>query len=101
MRVSRGRVFDVVVDINPRSATFGNWVGYELSDENMHQLWIPPGYAHGFLVLSEFADFEYKCTAYYDPTDEIGVHWQDPQIGHHLAHRSRPSYPKKTLTYPF
>lgn len=81
VRCARGEVFDVAVDIEPASPTFGQWVGARLSDENHRQLWIPPGYAHGFLVLSELADFEYKCTAYYDPADEIGVAWNDPDIG--------------------
>ena len=71
-------MFDVAVDIDPASETFGQWAGVELNDTNMRQLWIPPGYAHGFQVLSETADFEYKCTAYYAPHDEIGVIWNDP-----------------------
>jgi len=81
VRVARGEVFDVAVDINPRSATFGKWVGVMLSDENCRQFWVPPGYAHGFVVLSEIADFEYKCTDYYDPSDEVGVMWNDPDVG--------------------
>jgi dTDP-4-dehydrorhamnose 3,5-epimerase len=81
VRVARGEVFDVAVDIDPKSGTFGRWVGATLSDFNHRQLWIPPGYAHGFLVLSELADFEYKCTDYYHPEDEIGVIWNDPDIG--------------------
>jgi dTDP-4-dehydrorhamnose 3,5-epimerase len=81
VRVARGEVFDVAVDIDPQSPTFGQWDGALLSDENHRQLWIPPGYAHGFLVLSEVADFEYKCTDYYRPDDEIGVLWNDPDIG--------------------
>ncbi len=81
VRVARGEVFDVAVDIDPRSATFGKWVGVTLSDENCRQFWVPPGYAHGFVVLSEIADFEYKCTDYYDPGDEIGVIWNDPDVG--------------------
>ena len=81
VRVARGEVFDVAVDIDPRSATFGKWVGVTLSDENCRQFWVPPGYAHGFVVLSEIADFEYKCTDYYDPGDEIGVMWNDPDVG--------------------
>jgi dTDP-4-dehydrorhamnose 3,5-epimerase len=80
VRVSRGAVFDVAVDIDPRSPTFGRWVGVELSDENHRQLWIPPGYAHGFQVISEYADFEYKCTDYYYPEAEIGVIWNDPEL---------------------
>jgi dTDP-4-dehydrorhamnose 3,5-epimerase len=81
VRVSRGEVFDVAVDIDPESGTFGKWVGVTLSSENHRQVWIPPGYAHGFLVLSEDADLEYKCTEYYRPEDEIGVIWNDPEIG--------------------
>jgi len=81
VRVARGEVFDVAVDINPRSAHFGKWVGVTLSDTNGRQLWIPPGYAHGFAVVSELADFEYKCTDYYHPEDEIGLAWNDPEVG--------------------
>ena len=81
VRVARGAVFDVAVDIDPRSPTFGKWVGVTLSDENCRQLWVPPGYAHGFVVLSDVADFEYKCTDYYDPSDEVGVMWNDPDVG--------------------
>jgi dTDP-4-dehydrorhamnose 3,5-epimerase len=66
----------------------------------MHQLWIPPGYAHGFVVLSDVADFEYKCTAYYDPTDEIGVHWQDPQLAITWPIDS-PSVSEKDANLPF
>lgn len=78
--VSRGSVFDVAVDINPQSATFGQYVGVELNDENHRQLWIPPGYAHGFCVLSEIADFQYKCTDFYDPSAEAGLIWNDPDV---------------------
>lgn len=78
--VSRGSVFDVAVDINPHSATFGQYVATVLSDENHLQLWIPPGYAHGFCVLSDEADFHYKCTELYDPTDEAGIIWNDPDV---------------------
>lgn len=81
VRTARGEVFDVAADIDRASATFGQWVGTSLSDRNQRQLWIPPGYAHGFLVLSEFADFEYKCTEYYYPDDEIGVIWNDLELG--------------------
>ena len=77
----QGTVLDVAVDINPTSSTYREWIGVELSDQNHHQLWIPPGYAHGFLVLSESADFHYKCTEFYDPSDEAGVHWADDSIG--------------------
>jgi len=76
-----GAVFDVAADVNPDSATFGQWVGVELSEENHHQLWIPPGYAHGFCVLSDIADFQYKCTALYHPESDSGVAWDDPDLG--------------------
>ena len=81
VRVVSGAVLDVAVDVNPKSPTFGKHVAVELSDDNHRQLWIPPGYAHGFVVLSETADFEYKCTDYYDPNDEGGVIWNDLDIG--------------------
>lgn len=78
--VSRGSVYDVAVDINPDSPTCGQFVGIELNDENQHQLWIPPGYAHGFCVLSDVADFHYKCTDLYYPEDEGGLIWNDPDV---------------------
>ena len=78
--VSRGAVYDVAVDINPASPTCGQFVAVELNDENHRQLWIPPGYAHGFCVLSDIADFQYKCTDYYIPEDEGGLLWSDPQV---------------------
>lgn len=81
VRCARGEVFDVAVDINPVSPNFGTWVGVVLSDVNQRQFWVPPGYAHGFVVLSDIADFEYKCTDYYDPSDEIGLIWNDPDVG--------------------
>jgi len=76
----KGAVFDVAVDIDPNSTTYGQYVGVELTEENHKQLWVPPGYAHGFCVLSETADFQYKCTDYYDPSDEGGVIWNDPDV---------------------
>lgn len=81
VRVVSGEVFDVAVDIRKSSPTFGKWEGVILSAENKRQFWVPPGLAHGFLVLSDYADFEYKCTDYYDPTDEGAVRWDDPNIG--------------------
>lgn len=81
VRVARGEVFDVAVDIDPDSPHFGAWTASILSEANQHQLWIPPGYAHGFLVLSDIADFEYKCTDYYAPDDEIGLVWNDASVG--------------------
>ena len=80
VRVVTGEVYDVAVDINPESPTYGCYEGVILSEQNKRQFWVPPGYAHGFLVLSETADFEYKCTDYYDPSDEGGVLWNDPDI---------------------
>lgn len=79
--VTRGRVFDVAVDIRLASPTFGKWFGAILDDENHHQLWVSPGLAHGFCVLSETADFTYKCTDYYHPEDEGCLRWKDPDIG--------------------
>lgn len=81
VRVVRGSVFDVAVDIRRDSPTFGKWVGVELSEDNHRQLWIPPGLAHGFLVTSESADFLYKTTAYYAPKAERSLRWDDPTVG--------------------
>jgi len=75
-----GAVFDVAADVNPDSEHYGQWVGVELSEENHRQLWIPPGYAHGFCVLSDIADFQYKCTSLYHPTSDAGVRWNDPEL---------------------
>ena len=80
VRVVAGAVFDVAVDIRRDSPTFGKWVGQVLSAENNHQLWVPPGLAHGFLVLSEFADFLYKTTDYYAPQHERCIAWDDPGL---------------------
>lgn len=77
----RGVVYDVAVDVNPESATFGQYVGVELTEDNHRQLWIPPGHAHGFCVLSDVADFQYKCTDIYFPEDEGGLIWNDPEVG--------------------
>lgn len=81
VRVARGSVFDVVVDIRKDSSHFGQWFGVELSEENKKQLWIPPGLAHGFLVLSDSADFLYKTTDYYAPQFERSLKWNDPLVG--------------------
>lgn len=81
VRVVAGSVFDVAVDLRRSSVHFGKWVGYELSAENHRMLWVPPGFGHGFLVLSESADFLYKTTYYYAPEWDRGVHWNDPEIG--------------------
>ena len=80
VRVSRGSVFDVAVDIRADSSTYGEWIGVELSESNNLQLWIPEGFAHGFLVTSEIADFQYKCSNYYLPEDEGSIHWKDPDL---------------------
>ena len=81
VRVISGTVFDVAVDIRRSSPDFGRWVGRTLSGENHEMLWIPPGFAHGFLVTSESAEFVYKCTDYYAPGDEYSIRWDDPDIG--------------------
>ena len=80
VRVTRGSVFDVAVDIRKSSVNFGKWVGVELSEENNRQLWVPPGFAHGFLVTSDSADFLYKTTDYYAPQFERSILWNDPAI---------------------
>jgi dTDP-4-dehydrorhamnose 3,5-epimerase len=81
VRVVRGAVFDVAVDVRRSSPTFGKWVGTELSEDNHRQFWVPPGFAHGFVVLSETADFLYKTTDYYAPEHERCIAWNDPEIG--------------------
>lgn len=81
VRCVRGAVFDVAVDLRRNSASFGRWVGIELSESNQRQLWIPPGFAHGFLVLSDSAEFLYKTTAYYAPQHERCIVWNDPTLG--------------------
>lgn len=81
VRVAMGEVFDVAVDLRRNSEYFGQWVGVHLSAENKHQLWVPPGFAHGFLVLSENAEFLYKTTDYYAPAYERSVLWNDPDLG--------------------
>lgn len=81
VHVARGSIFDVAVDIRVGSVTFGQWFGTELNDENLFSLWVPPGFAHGFCVLSDTADVIYKCTGLYDAGDERGIAWNDPAIG--------------------
>ena len=81
VRVLRGEVFDVAVDLREGSATFGQWHGVLLSDENKKEFFIPKGFAHGFLVLSDYAEFAYKCTDFYHPNDEGGLLYNDPEIG--------------------
>ncbi|HEX2252638.1 MAG TPA: dTDP-4-dehydrorhamnose 3,5-epimerase [Thermoanaerobaculia bacterium] len=81
VRAVRGEIFDVGVDIRRGSPTFGRWVGERLTEDNFRQLYVPPGFAHGFCVLSDTAEVEYKCTALYDRDDEIAIAWDDPEIG--------------------
>ncbi len=81
VRVTRGAVFDVAVDMRRSSPRFGQWVGAELTADNHRMLWVPPGFAHGFLTLRDDTDFLYKCTDYYDPQHERAVRWNDPRIG--------------------
>jgi dTDP-4-dehydrorhamnose 3,5-epimerase len=80
VRVVRGEVYDVAVDIRQGSPTYGQWEAVILSEENKTQFWVPPGFAHGFVVLSETADFEYKCTDFYDPSDEGSLLWSDTDL---------------------
>ena len=101
VRVAAGAVFDVAVDMRRGSPTFGSWVGVELSAENHRQLWIPPGFAHGFLVLSESADFLYKTTDYYAPQAERCVRWDDPPIAITWpAHTGQPLLAAKDASAP-
>ena len=81
IRVIDGEIFDVAVDVRRGSPTFGRWVGLTLSSSNFRQLYVPGGFAHGFSVLSPTADVVYKCTAFYDPSDELGIAWDDPALG--------------------
>jgi len=80
VRVVKGEVYDVAVDLRQHSPTYGQWEAVVLSEQNKKQFWVPPGFAHGFLVLSDIADFEYKCTDYYDPLDEGSLLWSDPEL---------------------
>ncbi len=103
VRVVSGEVFDVAVDLRKSSPQFGQWVGEVLSARNRHQLWVPPGFGHGFLVLSETAQFEYKCTDYYAPEFERSIRWDDPDIGIDwpLSEGARPILSEKDSAAPF
>jgi dTDP-4-dehydrorhamnose 3,5-epimerase len=81
VRAIEGEIFDVAVDIRPGSPTYRRWVGERLDADNFRQLWVPPGFAHGFCVVSALVHVEYKCTAFYDPADEVSIAWDDPEIG--------------------
>ena len=100
VRVVRGEVYDVAVDIRAGSNTFGKWEGVLLSEANKKQFWVPPGFAHGFLVLSDIADFEYKCTDYYDPSDEGSILWNDPALNISWS-ISNPTLSAKDAKAPF
>ena len=80
VKASRGEILDVIVDLRKDSLTYGTWQSFRLSEQNKLQVWIPPGFAHGFLVMSDSADFEYKCTEYYHPEDELCLMWNDPEV---------------------
>ena len=80
VRASRGEILDVVVDLRKDSPTYGTWESFRLSEKNKLQVWIPPGFAHGFLVMSDSADIDYKCTEYYHPEDELCLMWNDPEV---------------------
>ena len=103
VRVAQGEAFDVVVDLRRTSPQYGQWVGVVLSAQNKHQLWVPPGFAHGFLVLSETAEFEYKCTDYYAPEFERSIRWNDPDIGIDwpLVAGEQPMLSEKDATAPY
>jgi dTDP-4-dehydrorhamnose 3,5-epimerase len=98
--VTYGKVWDVVVDIRASSPTFGKWIGITLSDENHTQMYIPPGFAHGFCVQSEEADFYYKCTEYYDPASERGIAWDDHQLNIPWPVTGQAIISPKDNTYP-
>jgi dTDP-4-dehydrorhamnose 3,5-epimerase len=100
VRVARGRVFDVAVDLRRDSPTFGQWEGCELDDARGHQLWIPVGFGHGFCVLSDEADFVYKCTAYYDAATESGISFADPDVGIEWPRAVELSYSERDRTAP-
>lgn len=100
VRVVNGSVFDVAVDLRRSSPNFGRWVGYELSAENRRMLWIPPGFGHGFLVLSESADFLYKTTSYYSPESERGICWNDQEIAIEWPWAGTPTLSAKDQVLP-
>lgn len=101
VRVINGAVFDVAVDLRRSSPHFGQWTGHELSAENQRMLWVPPGFGHGFLVLSDTADFLYKTTAYYAPEWDRGIRWDDPRIGVQWPLDGTPALSAKDQVLPF
>ena len=102
VRVVEGKVFDVAVDMRRSSSSFGQWVGQELSAENKNMLWVPPGFAHGFYVMSQSAEFVYKCTDYYSPEHEHSLLWNDPElnIDWHLVDGKPPVLSEKDAIAP-
>lgn len=98
VRVISGEVFDVAVDIRKDSPTFGQWVGIYLSEENKRQLWIPEGFAHGFYVTSDEAEFVYKCTDFYNPSSEISIIWNDKELKIKWPHNDEPILSKKDIS---
>lgn len=100
VRAVIGEVFDVAIDLRPDSPAFGRWVGEVLSEDNFHQLYVPPGCAHGYLVLSEKSHVEYKCTALYDRPDEIGLAWDDPEVGIQWPAAGTPLVNERDATWP-
>ena len=100
VRVTSGAVFDVAVDLRRSSPHYGRWTGHELSADNHRMLWVPPGFAHGFLVLSESADFMYKTTAYYAPQWDRGIRWDDPEIGVQWPLQDAPTLSAKDQVLP-
>lgn len=101
VRVVRGAVFDVAVDVRRSSHSFGQWLGLELSEENLRQLWIPPGYAHGFLALTDPADVLYKVSAHYAPAHDRVIRWDDPEIGIDWPIESEPLLSDKDASAPY
>ncbi|MFZ4723792.1 MAG: dTDP-4-dehydrorhamnose 3,5-epimerase [Phycisphaerales bacterium] len=100
VRVLRGAIFDVAVDIRRTSTRFGKWAGVELSESNRHQLWIPPGFAHGFVALSEGTEVLYKTTDFWHPASERSIRWDDPSIGIHWPMQGAPILNGKDLAAP-
>lgn len=100
VRVTEGKVFDVAVDLRDGSETYGKWVGVILTDENKRQFMIPRGFAHGFLVLSDYATFCYKCDDFYHPEDEGGIMWNDPDIGIEWPECEEKTFSEKDKKYP-
>jgi dTDP-4-dehydrorhamnose 3,5-epimerase len=101
VRVTAGEVFDVAVDVRESSPTFGQWVGVTLSSDNRRQLWVPPGFAHGFLVNSEVAEFQYKCTSFYAPASEGSIRWDDAELKINWPIGREPVLSAKDAAAPF